>query len=76
MSGLPSRAPGVWQSLQPPNVTRYLPRSTAASSARAVPAKDAPEHKLTISIQAKDLMIFLPRHDVAPTQPTTRDPLQ
>src|SRR5215211_5216211 len=30
MSGLPKKYPGVWQSLQPPNVTRYLPRSICA----------------------------------------------
>jgi hypothetical protein len=73
VSGLPSSAPGVWQSLQPPYVTRYLPRSTAASSASAVPQSTQPEHKLTISIHAKDLMFFLPKpppqaHDIAPTR--------
>ena len=29
MSGLPKKLPGVWQSVQLPKVTRYLPRATA-----------------------------------------------
>ena len=35
MSGLPKKYPGVWQSLQPPNPTRYLPRLISALSAAA-----------------------------------------
>ena len=29
MSGLPRKYPGVWQSMQPPKLTRYLPRATS-----------------------------------------------
>src|SRR5947209_9689937 len=39
MSGEPSMPPGVWQSEQPPIVTRYRPRATCASSAVAAEAK-------------------------------------
>ena len=35
MSGLPKKYPGVWQSLHPAIVTRYLPRAISASSALA-----------------------------------------
>ncbi len=41
MSGLPKKYPGVWQSLQPLIVTRYLPRAIWGSSARAVTAGSA-----------------------------------
>src|SRR5215469_590292 len=34
-SGLPKKLPGVWQSLQPAIVTRYLPRATCWSAATA-----------------------------------------
>src|SRR5580698_5211408 len=58
MSGWPRKLPGVWQSPQPPKVTRYLPRATWASSARAAPANrskaamaaDNPSAFLAISI--------------------------
>src|SRR5439155_24713893 len=35
VSGFPKKKPGVWQSLHPPIVTRYLPRPICPSSARA-----------------------------------------
>lgn len=35
LSGFPKKYPGVWQSLQPPIVTRYSPRAIAGSSAAA-----------------------------------------
>src|SRR5438105_10791946 len=41
MSGLPKKYPGVWQSLQPPSVTRYLPRVICESSAMAANAGSA-----------------------------------
>lgn len=36
LSGFPKKYPGVWQSLQPPIVTRYSPRAVCASSAAAM----------------------------------------
>ena len=36
VSGFPKKYPGVWQSLHPPSVTRYLPRVICASSVMAV----------------------------------------
>src|SRR5205814_6273304 len=41
MSGFPKKYPGVWQSLQPPSVTRYLPRVICESSAMAANAGSA-----------------------------------
>ena len=57
MSGLPRKYPGVWQSLQPPIVTRYLPRSTAGSAAFA-PAKQAATRPMATSAQADNLRYF------------------
>jgi len=37
VSGLPKKYPGVWQSLQPPSVTRYLPRSIYVVRETALP---------------------------------------
>src|SRR5579863_6848837 len=56
MSGLPKKYPGVWQSLQPLVVTRYLPRAMACLSAalarsgiaRQTPASTAAEDRTTI----------------------------
>src|SRR5215475_212827 len=39
ISGLPKKYPGVWQSLHPPKVTRYLPRSTRLSAPPAFPTE-------------------------------------
>src|SRR5207247_11276717 len=41
MSGFPKKYPGVWQSLQPPSATRYLPRVICESSAMAANAGSA-----------------------------------
>src|SRR5690348_15149703 len=38
MSGWPMKYPGVWQSMQPPKLTRYLPRAICSSRGSAFTA--------------------------------------
>src|SRR6476620_6418278 len=81
MSGLPKKYPGVWQSLQPPKVTRYLPRSIADSARAYGSCVIAAAIAAVATIKTNVLMIFsCPRsnpheHDPPPDYITRELPL-
>src|SRR5271166_530863 len=68
-SGLPRKVPGVWQSLQPAMVTRYLPRATSISAAEAA---KLPRHAAAVSAEKQSFRMGSPFTTWAVRRPRLR----